>query len=145
MTDFGLSGTKKSKKKGGTPLYGGPGVFGGYQAALDSFSYWRLMMFMCLSPPDFIQLTCFPIEDEQVLGEIRNGIKSFAILKYILKQFEKYGTRQRFDDMSQYSKVKISRNDLITAGIDQNWFIDSLPVGHEDTLQLENFNCQEIK
>ena len=136
----------ESKKRGGTPLYANLAVFGGYQGDLDSFSYDRLMMFLCLSPADFIQLTCFPIEDEKLLESIRNALKSFEILKEILEGLENYNTGFiKFDDMSKYSKVKISRNDLINAGIDRNWFIDSLPVGHKDTLQSENFKVQDIK
>ena len=101
-------------------------------------------MFLCLSQADFIQLTCFPIEDEQQLKSIRKALKSFDILKKILENLEDY-SYSGFVDVSKYSKVKISRNDLITAGINRNWFIDSLPVGHKDTLQSENFKVQDIK
>ena len=133
-----------SKKRGGTPLYASYTVFGGDQGGLDSFSYYRLMMFLCLSPADFIQLTCFPIEDEQQFQSIRNALESFDILKKVLKGLRDY-TGLGFDDVSKCSKVRISRNDLINAGIDRNWFIDSLPVGHKDTLQSENFKVQNIK
>ena len=102
------------------------------------------MLFLCLSPADFIQLTCFPIEDELLLESIRTAINSFDILKKILKGLNDYKGGSLVD-LSKYSKVKISRNDLINAGIDRNWFIDSLPVGHKDTLQSENFRVQDIR
>ena len=145
ISDFGLSGNwEESKKRGGTPLYASFQAFGGYQTDLDEFSYSRLMLFLCLSPADFIQLTCFPIEDELLLESIRTAINSFDILKKILKGLNDYKGGSLVD-LSKYSKVKISRNDLINAGIDRNWFIDSLPVGHKDTLQSENFRVQDIR
>ena len=146
LSDFGLSGNRsKSDKRGGTPLYASSLVFGGDQKDLDKFSYNRLLLFLCLSPADFIQLTCFPIDDEQQLESIRIAIRSFDILKRILEGLEKYEGDINFNDVSKWSKVKISRNDLINAGIDRNWFIDSLPVGHKDTLQSENFKVQDIQ
>ena len=146
MSDFGLSGNyDESKKRGGTPLYANLRVFGGNQRFLDEFSYWRLMMFLCLSPTDFIQLTCFPIEDDQLLESIQKAIKSFDILKEILDGLEHYGYNEDIYDLSEYSKVKISRDDLINAGIDRTWFIDSLPIGHKDTIQSENFKVQNIQ
>ena len=111
---------------------------------MDNFAYYRLLLFLCLSPADFIQLTCFPIEHEQLLEAIRNALKSFDILEDILKQLDDYSAIAIFD-VSEYSKVRITRNDLINAGIDRNWFIDSLPVGHKDTLQSENFKVQHIQ
>ena len=149
MSDFGLSGEQtkgtESKKIGGTPLYANFAVFGVSSNYLDSFSYYRLMLFLCLSPPDFIQLTCFPIEGEQLLETIRKAIKSIDIVEKILEGLEDYNSGGLFADLSEYSKVKISREDLINAGINRNWFIDSLPVGHTDTLQSENFKVQDIQ
>ena len=102
-------------------------------------------MFLILDPSDFIQLCCFPIEDEQLLQTIRNALNSFDVLKPILGTLKHYSSDLAFSDMSHYSKVKITRLDLIEAGIPENWFIDSLPVGHKDTLQSENFKCQNIQ
>ena len=103
------------------------------------------MLFLCLSPSDFIQLCCFPIENEQLLGKVRNAIESFAILEYILKQLKNYNILSVFLDLSKFPKVKISRDDLITAGIPSTWFIDSLPDGKKNTLQSQNFHCQSIR
>ena len=112
---------------------------------LDEFSYYRLILFLCLPVPDFIQLTCFPIEDEQLLGRIRNSLESFAILKKILYELKNYNAFSVSSDLSKFPKVKISRDDLITAGIPSTWFIDSLPNGKKNTLQSQNFHCQSIR
>ena len=146
MCDFGLSGdATNSTRNGGTPLYASINVFRGRSSILDEFSYYRLMLFLCLSPPDFIQLTCFPIEDEKQLKTIRKAIKSFDVLKTILERLDDYSNDKDFANLSKHSKVKISRTDLITAGIDQTWFIDSFPVGHTNTIQSENFKVQNIQ
>ena len=102
-------------------------------------------MFLCLSPSDFIQLSCFPIENEKLLGKVRNAMESFAILKKILNELKSYNVFSVFADLSEYPKVKISRDDLITAGIPDKWFIDSLPGGKKNTLQSQNFHCQNIR
>ena len=86
----------------------------------------------------------FPIEDKRTLKFIQNGIRSFDIIKEILKEL-KYGINTTFDDLSSCSKVKISRQDLISSGIPADWFLDSLPLGHRDTIQSEYFKLQNIK
>ena len=93
-------------------------------------------------------LACFPIENKTTRKIIRNGIRSFDIIKEILKGL-KYGNetdyKTNFEDLSSYSKVKISRQDLISSGIPSDWFLDSLPLGHRDTIQSEHFKLQNIK
>lgn len=110
------------------------------------YSYYRLHLYLALDWEDFIQLNCFPIEDDATLKIIRNGIRSFDIIKDILKEL-KYGNPSSiyFRDLSSSSKVKISRQDLISSGIPSDWFLDSLPLGHRDTIQSEHFKLQNIK
>ena len=151
MTDFGLSAViGHEPKKGGTPIYSNERVFMGLgqKNGIDFYAYNRLQLYLCLEWKDFIQLCCFPIENKTTRKIIRNGIRSFDIIKEILKGL-KYGNetsyKTNFDDLSSYSKVKISRHDLISSGIPADWFIDSLPFGPQDAIQLENFGLQNLK
>ena len=144
--DFGLSGKfNNTKKKGGTPIYASNKVFGGYQQELDFYSYGRLILFLILDWSDFIQLSFMPIEDEQMLETIQNGVKSFPIIQEILEDYLEYDKYGDFEDMSKYPKVLVTRSDLISAGVPNNWCIDSLPIGHRDTIQSQNFNIQNLK
>ena len=126
-------------------MYASENVFGGHQWDVDSFAYGRIHLFLALDYPDFIQLSFMPIEDDQMLKTVRNGIKSFKIIKKILKHL-KTGDKGKIEhmDMSKLSKVKISRSDLIASGIPSNWFMDSLDCDR-DTIQTENFHCQSLQ
>ena len=146
LTDFGLAGDRLNKTKiGGTPVYASEMVFGGDQMHADYYSYGRLLLFLALEKnEDFIQLCFLPIEDKTLLKTIRNAIRSFDIIKQILDKYLKYGNKNSYTDLSKCSKVKISRNDLINSGVPSTWFLDSLLVGR-DTIQSQNFNCQNLK
>lgn len=133
----------KSEKKGGTPIYASENAFGGRQVEVDKFAYGRIHLFLALDWSDFIQLSFMPIEDDQMLKTVRNGIRSFEIIKKILK-YLKTGYKSAIYDMSKFSKVKITRSDLISSGIPDKWFMDSLDCGR-DTIQTENFHCRNLK
>ncbi len=123
-------------------MYASENVFGGEQWQVDYFAYGRIHLFLALDWSDFIQLSFMPIEDDQMLQTVRNGIQSFEIIKKILKCL-KTGIKD-YIDMSKLSKLKIIRSDLISSGIPSNWFMDSLD-SDRDTIQSENFNCKNLK
>ena len=123
-------------------MYASENVFGGKQNRVDYFAYGRIRLFLALDWPDFIQLSFMPIEDDQMLQTVRNGIQSFKIIKKILKCL-RTGSKT-LGDMSELSKLKITRSDLISAGIPSNWFMDSLDCDR-DTIQTENFHCQSLQ
>ena len=144
--DFGLSGDRgNDSKKGGTPIYASNKVFGGEQYNLDCYSYGRLILFLILDWSDFIQLSFMPIENQQMLETIQNGVKSFQIIQKILGEYLGYDKYGSFEDMSKYPKVLITRSDLIGAGVPQTWFIDNHSIRHRDTIQCENFNVRNLK
>ena len=89
-------------------------------------------------------MNCYPIEDKATLKIIRDGIKKFDIIKKILKDL-KFGNIGGRKDLSKCKQVMISRQDLISSGVPSDWFLDSLPPGHRDTIQSENFKLQNIK
>ena len=126
-------------------MYASENAFGGEQYQVDLFAYGRICLFLALDWSDFIQLSFMPIEDDQLLQTVRNGIRSFEIIKKILKSL-KTGYKGSLSnmDMSKLKKVKITRSDLISSGIPSNWFMDSLDCD-QDTIQSENFNCQNLK
>ena len=101
------------------------------------------MLFLILDYKDFIQLCFMPIEDQTMLKTVRNGVRSFEIIQYILKRLT-YGYKDTFKDLSKCPQVQIRRSDLINSGIPNEWFLDSLPVGR-DTIQSQNFNCQNLR
>ena len=119
-------------------MYASENVFGGNQLQVDLFAYGRIHLFLALDWSDFI-------EDDQMLETVRNGIKSFEIIKKILECL-KTGNKGYIEDMemSKLSKVKITRSDLISSGIPSNWFMDSLNCDR-DTIQTENFHCQSLQ
>ena len=123
-------------------MYASENAFGGEQWKMDYFAYGRICLFLALDWSDFIQLSFMPIEDDQMLETVRNGIQSFEIIKIILKCL-KTGYKAWYD-MSELSKVKITRSDLISSGIPSNWFMDSLDCDR-DTIQTENFHCQSLQ
>ena len=124
-------------------MYASENVFGGEQIQVDKFAYGRIHLFLALDWSDFFQLSFMPIEDDQMLKTVRNGIRSFEIIKQILKSL-KTGYKGDIEDMSELSKVKITRSDLISSGIPDNWFMDSLDCGR-DTIQSDNFHCQSLQ
>ena len=123
-------------------MYASENVFGGFQYYVDFFAYGRIALFLALDWPDFIQLS-LPIEDDQMLQTVRNGIQSFEIINKILECL-KTGMKGVIQDMSKLSKVKITRSDLISSGIPNDWFMDS-PDCDWNTVQCENFNCQNLQ
>ena len=124
-------------------MFASENAFGGYQNYMDSFAYGRICLFLALDYPDFLPLSFMPIEDDKMLETVRNGIRSFEIIKKILISL-KTGQKASFIDMYKLSKVKITRSDLISAGIKSNWFIDSLGCDR-DTILSENFHCQSLQ
>ena len=123
-------------------MYASENAFGGDQWQLDSFAYGRICLFLALDYSDFIQFSFMPIEDDQMLETVRNGIQSFEIIEKILECL-KTGYKD-YEDMSKLSKLKITRYDLISSGIPSNWFMDSLDCDR-DTIQTENFHCQSLQ
>ena len=123
-------------------MYASENAFGGHQWQVDYFAFGRICLFLALDYPDFIQLSFMPIEDDKMLRTVRNGIKSFENIKEILECL-KTGNKH-WNDMSELKKVKITRSDLISAGIPSNWFMDSLDCDR-DTIQTENFHCQSLR
>ena len=123
-------------------MYASENVFGGNQLRVDYYAVGRINLFLALEWSDFIQLSFMPIEDKRMLRTVRNGIRSFEIIPKILRSL-RTGTKYS-DDLSKLPKVKITRSDLISAGIPSNWFIDSLDC-RRDTIQSENFNCQNLQ
>ena len=127
MTDFGLSCRQFGFKKGGTPIFASPEVFGGYQTGIDEFSMGRIVCFLCLDYSDFLQLCFMPIEEEKTRNQIRNAIDQFEVFRKAKKCMQ-YGRRtvstDEFRDISNLSPLLISRSDLISAGIPKKWFLD---------------------
>ena len=66
-------------------MYASENAFGGCQEHRDNYAYGRICLFLALDWSDFIQLSFMPIEDDQMLQSVRNGIQSFEIIKQILK------------------------------------------------------------
>ena len=125
-------------------MYASENAFGGRQWQVDHFAYGRICLFLALDWSDFIQLSFMPIEDDKMLRIVRNGIQSFEIIKEILKCLKTGDKFSSLPDMSELSKVKITRSDLISSGIPSNWFMDSLDCDR-DTIQTENFHCQSLQ
>ena len=125
-------------------MYASENSFGGFQTDMDSFAYSRICLFLALDYPDFIQLSFMPIEDDKMLETVQNGIHSFEIIKKIWSCLKTGFKSLDMMDMSKLSKLKITRSDLISAGIPSNWFIDSLDC-YRDTIQSENFNCGNLR
>ena len=128
MTDFGLSCHRRGFKKGGTPIFASPEVFGGSQWSIDDFSMGRIVCFLCLAYPDFLQLMFMPIEKEKTKNEIRNAIEKFEVFRKAKKCMQyggRYKSTDEFEDISNLSPLLISRSDLISAGIPKKWFLDS--------------------
>ena len=95
--------------------------------SIDSFLFGRIVCFLCLDYSDFLQLSFMPIEDEETRNKIKNGINQFEVLrnaKECMNPAENSGIRH-FYNISHLSPLLIHRADLITAGIPQDWFLNS--------------------
>ena len=132
-----MAGTRNNeKKKGGTPVFASPNAFGGDQYNFDSFSVARIGLFLSLDPLEFYQLLYLPLENEAELKKIRRALATFEIFNKTKKMMS-HGRKYK-EDLSRCKKLKISRGDLVAAGIPQNWFLDQIDRSGIDTLQLEN-------
>ena len=124
------------KKKGGTPVFASPNAFGGYQWYFDYFSVGRIGLFLALDPADFYQLLFLPIENEEMMKQIKRALATFEIFNKS-KEMMSHGSKGGAD-LSRCKKLKISRGDLIEAGIPENWFLDQIDEKGLNTLQKEN-------
>ena len=118
-------------------------MFGGNQSVIDIFSFGRLVLFLALDYPDFMQILFYPIEDQTTLKTVREALDTFEIVRKAKDMLEPYSNNR---DMSidlpylglhKCEKVIISRLDLISAGIPEDWFMDYRDIDEMDTLQLE--------
>ena len=131
-------------------MYASENVFGGWQTDVDYFAYGRICLFLALDWSDFIQLNFMPIEDDEMLKIVRHRIRSFEIIKKVLKCLKpgpKYGPltpARHHIDVSKCPKLKITRSNLNSAGIPSNWFIEPTIYGF-NTIQSENLKCQNQK
>ena len=145
ITDFGLSGGRNDKKKGGTPLWSAPEVFGGNQNHVDCFSLGRMGLFLSLDYPIFLQLTFYPVEDEKVLSKITTALDKFEFIKKTKKMMDHSNRNRGWSvndlDLSVCAEVLITKQDLITAGVPSNWFINVDP-NLRDSVQSENFSLR---
>ena len=96
----------------------------------------RIALFLSLDPRDFYQLLYLPLEDEEKMKEIRRALATFEIFNNT-KIMMSHGNKSNVD-LSSCKKLKISRGDLVAAGIPENWFLDQIGRSGIDTLQLEN-------
>ena len=127
---------ENKKKKGGTPVFASPNAFGGKQREFDYFSLARIALFLSLDPLDFYQLLYLPLEDEEKMKKIRRALATFEIFNKT-KEMMTHGPKYR-QDLSSCKKLKISRGDLVAAGIPENWFLDQIGRSGANTLQHEN-------
>ena len=157
ITDFGLTQDySRIRKLGGTPVFSSPFSFDTMMYLIgDCYSLIRIVEWICLETSDWIQLAHFPIiDDESDPTEpgrkrriIKEALDTFPVLKMakeeiqnILKDFTYYQSLS----LNPSWNYKISRFDLIQAGIDSNWFIDQ-NIQPTDQLKRENFNLKNIK
>ena len=92
-----------------------------------------------------------PIEDEKTKNKIRNVIDKFEVFRKAKKCMQngfRDGSTDEFKNLSNLSPLLISRADLISAGIPQNWFLDPNyragdPGGNE--IKNEQFNLRNLK
>ena len=96
----------------------------------------RIALFLSLDPLDFYQLLYLPLENEAEMKKIRRALATFEIFNET-KELMSHGWKDR-SDLSVCKKLKISRGDLVAAGIPQNWFLDQIDRSRVDTLQQEN-------
>ena len=124
------------KKKGGTPVFASPNAFGGHQWNFDFFSVARIALFLSLDSLEFYQLLYLPLENEAEMKKIRRALATFEIFNKT-KAMMSHGDKDE-EVLSCCKKLKISRGDLVAAGIPENWFLDQIGRSRPDTLQLEN-------
>ena len=96
----------------------------------------RIGLFLALDPADFYQLLFLPIENEERMKQIKRALATFEIFNKSKKMMS-HGYKDR-EDLSDCKKLKISRGDLIEAGIPENWFLDQIDEKGLNTLQKEN-------
>ena len=124
LTDFGLSGNFKGcEKRGGSPIFGAPEVFGGRRDhMIDEFSLARVCLFLALDRAAFNQLLFMPIEKTDELHQIRKCLYKSKFLyhaKNMMRPVERFYTA-----LHKIDKVKLNRHDLIHLGIKADWFLD---------------------
>ena len=129
---------ENEKKKGGTPVFASPNAFGGDQSYFDAFSVARIALFLSLDPLEFYQLLYLPLENEAEMKKIRRALVTFEIFNETKKMMS-HG-RKNNSDLSCCKKLKISRGDLVAAGIPENWFLDQIGRSGTNTLQKENLD-----
>ena len=93
-------------------------------------------MFLALEPADFYQLLFLPIENEERMKQIKRALATFEIFNKSKKMMSHGGKNS--SNLSKCKKLKISRGDLIEAGIPENWFLDQIDEKGLNTLQEEN-------
>ena len=96
----------------------------------------RIGLFLALDPADFYQLLFLPIENEEMMKKIKKALATFEIFNESKKMMS-HGYKGN-SDLSGCKKLKISRGDLIEAGIPQNWFVDQIDEKGLNTIQKEN-------
>ena len=96
-------------------------------------------MFLALDPADFYQLLFLPIENEERMKQIKRALATFEIFNEAKKMMS-HGSKSVINlaYLSKCNKLKISRGDLIEAGIPENWFLDQIDEEGLNTLQREN-------
>ena len=106
----------------------------------------RIGLFLSLDPLDFYQLLYLPLENEAEMKKIRRALATFEIfnqtktmMSHGAKTFWPFWPKSR-GDLSRCKKLKISRGDLVAAGIPQNWFLDQIGRSGVDTLQQQNLD-----
>ena len=151
ITDFGLSGNISfSTRRGGTPIYAPPEVFSGGKGVIDKYSLARTIHFLMFDICTFLQLTFFPIEDENQAKKMKSILQKFWILKQVQKWHNPCTDREDyslmvnmerwheiFNENNIFSFLQIKKENLIAAEFDENWFIDlSQPIC--DTVKKEH-------
>ena len=71
-----------------------------------------------------------------MMKKIKKALATFEIFNES-KRMMSHGSKWP-EDLSGCKKLKISRGDLIEAGIPQNWFVDQIDEKGLNTIQKEN-------
>ena len=98
----------------------------------------RIALFLSLDLPDFYQLLFLPVENEEQMKQIRRALSTFDMFNETKKMMS-HGNKSR-KDISSCEKLKISRGDLVAAGIPEKWFLDEMDRSWANTLQKENMD-----
>ena len=82
LTDFGLSGDfKGSEKRGGSPIYGAPEVFGGKRDhMIDEFSLARVCLFLALDQESMFETNILKFKSSTYSKPILSNIKNRLLL-----------------------------------------------------------------